>query len=193
MTRATPKTVHRLKVTLRHVRPPVWRRIEVRSTTKLSELAPTLESTMGWLSEHLHAFDANGDRYGQPDPDWGWGRPVLDERKFALGTVLPKVGSKLRFDYDFGDGWEHDVVVEAIEPVERGVTYPRCTAGRRACPPEDCGGVWGYQELLEALADPKHEHHEERMEWIGGDFDPDDFDIDDTTEVIQSPPPRYGW
>jgi hypothetical protein len=91
-----------------------------------------------------------------PDPDWG---AVRDERGRKLATVLPEVGSSMRFDYDFGDGWEHDVVVEAIEPAQRSVRYPRLLAGKWACPPEDCGGPWGYQNLPEALADPKHPDH----------------------------------
>lgn len=192
MTRAVPKTVHRLKVTLRAVRPPVWRRIEVRSTTKLSDLAWVLESAMGWDGSHLHMFEAGRNRYGAPDPE-GWGPSVLDERKHSLGAVLPREGSKLRFDYDFGDGWEHDVVVEAIAPVDRGVQYPQCVGGRRACPPEDCGGPWGYQELLEALADPKHERHEDLLEWIGGDFDSAEFDVDATTSAMRPSPPLHDW
>jgi hypothetical protein len=134
--------------------PPVWRRIVVESGLTLGELAPVLEAAMGWLGGHLHVFDVGGTRYGTPDPDWGM--DDLDENRFRLGDVLPKVGTKMRWDYDFGDGWEHDVLVEAISMRDRGVEYPVCLAGRRACPPEDCGGPWGYADLLEALADPDH-------------------------------------
>ena len=149
-----PGSVHRLKVTLRSVKPPVWRRIAVPSDLTLGELSPLLEAAMGWLGGHLHLFDVAGMTYGTPDPDWG--TDDLDEGRFRLGDVLPTVGSRMRWDYDFGDGWQHNVVVEAIESLAPSVEYPRCVTGRRACPPEDCGGPWGFQELLEANADPAH-------------------------------------
>jgi hypothetical protein len=178
MTKTAPKTVHTLKVTLRGVKPPVWRRIVVQSDTRLSELAAILESVMGWEGYHLHGFEtADRVHYG-PEPDDGdWGPPTHDERRFKVSSVLRSVKSKLRFDYDFGDGWEHDVVVEAIGPAERGVAYPRVIAGKRACPPEDCGGPWGYQNLLEALADPKHRDHDDLTVWVGDDFDPEHFEV----------------
>ncbi len=148
------ETVHRLKVTLRHVKPPVWRRIEVGSAVTLGDLVRVLEAAMGWWGYHLHSFTVAGREYGVPDPDW---QPdFIDEADHRLGQVLPVAGSKMRWDYDFGDGWEHDVLVEAIRPAEPGVDYPVCIKGRRACPPEDCGGPWGYSDLLEALADPYH-------------------------------------
>jgi hypothetical protein len=189
--KAAPNTVHQLKTTLRGARPRLWRRIVVRSDIKLSQLAPILESAMGWYGGHLHQFEIGGAYYGDPDPDGD--SDDLDERRFVLATVLPNVGSKMRFDYDFGDGWEHDIIVEAIEPAERGVTYPRLIAGKRACPPEDCGDPFGYQNLLEALADPKHPGHDELTEWVGGDFDPDHFDPGEATAAMQSPPLLRGW
>jgi len=198
MTRGTPKTVHTLKVTLRHVKPPVWRRILVRSETRLSAVANLTILAMGWDGYHLHSFETpDRTRYGIPDRDdlpmFGFGRPTLDESKHKLGDVLPAVGSKLRFDYDFGDGWEHDLVVEAIGRPESASTYPLCVAGKRACPPEDCGGPWGYQEMLEALADTKHERHAELVEWIGDEFDPAEFDADEVTELMQSVRPGDRW
>jgi len=102
----------------------------------------------------------------------------LDRAASGAGfALLRNAKSKMRFDYDFGDGWEHDVVVEAIDPAERGVTYPRLIDGKRACPPEDCGGPLGYRNLLEALADPKHPDHDDLEEWVGGEFDPDHFEV----------------
>ena len=99
----------------------------------------------------------------------------------------------MRWDYDFGDGWEHDVVVEAIEPARAGVTYPVCLAGKRACPPDDCGGPWGYSNLLAALSDPTHDEHEELTEWVGEDFDPAHFDVDGATEDMRSARPIKVW
>lgn len=184
-------SVHQLKVTLRQVRPPVWRRIEVRSEVTLGELAALLEAAMGWLGGHLHAFDVAGTTYGIPDPDWD--TADLDEGRFRLAAVLPSVGLKMRWDYDFGDGWEHDVVVEAVGPREPGVEYPVCLAGRRACPPEDCGGPWGYRELLQLLADPSLEDPDGRREWVGSYFDPSHFDPAEATAAMRSPRPVEGW
>jgi len=165
-------TVHQLKVTLRQVRPPVWRRVLVESSSTLYKLSAALETAVGWYGGHLHTFDVDRVVYGQPDPDWD----VRDERKVRLGDVLARVGSKMRWDYDFGDGWEHDVVVEAIVDRDPKLRYPRCVAGRRACPPEDCGGPYGYRELLAALDDPSDPRHEEFVEWVPPGFDPARFD-----------------
>lgn len=185
------KTVHQLKITLRTVKPPVWRRIVVGSDLTLGELAAVLEAAMGWLGGHLHVFEVGRVRYGVPDPDWDM--DDLDENRFRLDVVLPKVGMKMRWDYDFGDGWEHDVVIEAISMPEGGVEYPLCLAGRRACPPEDCGGPWGYADLLEALANPDHPEHEEYREWAPLDFDPARFDVEEATDAMRSPRPPGEW
>lgn len=100
-----------------------------------------------------------------------------DERKMRLCELAPAVKSKFIYEYDFGDGWEHDIEVVKIGPPAEGVKYPVCIEGKLACPPEDCGGIWGYYEMLEALKDPKHEQHKEFTEWIGGKFDPERFDL----------------
>lgn len=189
-------SVHRLKVTLRQVKPPVWRRIEVPSTTRLSELAGILEAAMGWLGGHLHAFEhADGTLYEPPsnnNNNNGYADSA-DERKVRVGQILPAVGSKLRWAYDFGDGWEHDLTVEAIEPRNPKHTYPRCTGGRRACPPEDCGGPWGYHDLLTVLTDPTHPQHHELAEWAPPGFDPTAFNPLEATQAMQSPRPLHGW
>ena len=169
----------------------MWRRIIVESDLTVGELAPVLEAAMGWLGGHLHVFDVGGTRYGTPDPDWG--TDDLDENRFRLDDVLPKVGMKLRWDYDFGDGWEHDVLVEAISLRARGVEYPLCLAGRRACPPEDCGGPWGYADLLEALANPDHPEHEDLREWAPPGFDPAEFDMEETNQAMRAPRPLEEW
>jgi hypothetical protein len=184
-------TVHQLKITLRSVKPPVWRRIAVRSDTNLAELAAILEAAMGWLGGHLHAFDGAEARYAIPDPEWP--DDDLDERAFRVRDVLPDVGSKVRWDYDFGDGWEHDVVVEKISPDQSDADDPICLAGRKACPPEDCGGPWGYENLLKVLADPTHIEHDEMREWAPPDFDPASFDVNEATSAMRSPRPLEGW
>ncbi|MCK4626638.1 MAG: plasmid pRiA4b ORF-3 family protein [Phycisphaerae bacterium] len=117
-----------------------------------------------------------------------WGEPTEmegeDENAVTLGEVCPKVKSKLIYEYDFGDGWEHVIEVQKIVEPEDGVEYPVCLAGKKACPPEDCGGVWGYYELLETIADHEHEQHEEMLEWLGGEFDPDAFDLEEVNTVL---------
>lgn len=186
-------TAYRVKVKLRGVRPPVWRRVEVASDTTLSDLAGMLEGAMGWLGGHLHGFECNGVLYGVPDEfDLGF-RETVDERTVELADVLPTVSSKMRWDYDFGDGWEHDIVVEAIEPAREGATYPMCVGGRRACPPEDCGGPWGYADLLAALSDPTHPEHDDLVEWTTPGFDPTAFDPNEATQMMRAPRPLHGW
>lgn len=192
---AEASTVHQLKLTLRGIRPPVWRRIVIDSDIPLSELAHLLEAAMGWLGGHLHAFVAGDVTYEVPDPDGdtGWGRRTVDERTVTLGEVLVRPNAKLRWDYDFGDGWQHDVVVESIAPTGIGFDGPVCVAGRRACPPDDCGGTWGYANLLAALADPNHEDHEELAEWTPPGFDPEVFDPAEATEAMRTPRPLDDW
>jgi hypothetical protein len=140
----------------------------------LPKLARALEATMGWESYHLHMFDVGGVLFGDPDEDMDY---VINEKYATVKKVLPGEKAQLRFDYDFGDGWEHDVVVEAIESPTGGVRYPICLGGERACPPEDCGGPSGYDGLLTALADRKDPEHEAMKEWAPDGFDPEAFDV----------------
>ncbi len=188
-------TVHQLKVTLNGVKPPVWRRIEVHSSSTLAELAQLLTAAMGWDGYHLHKLEVADTRYQQREflDDSPFGRRALDESKHRLGHVLTSEGDKARWDYDFGDGWEHDIVVEAISEAEGDAMYPRCITGRRACPPEDCGGWWGYAHLLDVIADPSHPEHDEMTEWLPANFDAEHFDADEATESMQSSPRGERW
>jgi hypothetical protein len=170
--------VYQLKITLKDVKPPIWRRILIDPDTRLDRLHHILQITMGWDGGHLHAFLVGSTSYGDIDPNFGMGEQVKDQRRASLGQVAPREKSKLIYQYDFGDSWEHDLVVEKVLPIDPATTYPVCVAGVRACPPEDCGGVWGYAELLRIIKDPTHPEHEERMEWLGGGFDPKTFDLD---------------
>jgi len=164
-------SVYRLKITLRDVRPSVWRRIETFADTTLEKLHLVIQAAMGWEDAHLHSFVVGRSQFGPRDS----GCP-LDERGVRLDSIA---GLKERFeyDYDFGDGWSHGIVVESIGAPEKGVSYPRFIGGRNACPPEDVGGPYGYEELLEAIADPDHQRHDELKEWIGGAFDPASFEV----------------
>jgi hypothetical protein len=171
--------VLQLKVTLRHVRPPVWRRILVSSDTPLERLHDILQEAMGWTDSHLHAFAHGTTVYMADDPDMASGLAFIEERGVPIGSLLVEPKDRLRYDYDFGDGWEHDVVVEKVLAPSAATRVPAVLAGRRACPPEDVGGVHGYEMFLEILADPAHPEHAEMREWSGGDGDPESFDLED--------------
>ena len=167
-------TAHILRVSLRYVEPQVWRRIVVRSDMALPKFAKVLEQAMGWQGYHLHMFDVGGVLFGNPDED---SDHLINEKAAKVTHVLPQVESSLRWDYDFGDGWEQDVVVEAIEPLNPKTKYPVVLDGGRTCPPEDVGGPPGYENLLRILSDPKDPEHEHMMSWASDGFDPAVFDL----------------
>jgi hypothetical protein len=180
---ALPKeTIYQLKVTLQHVRPPVWRRFQVRGRTTLAGLHRVLQTVMGWTDSHLHEFEIALDRYGIPDPEDDY--EVADERDFRLEQVVPVQGLHFTYRYDFGDNWEHTLYVEKILPPEPAQRYPFCLAGQNACPPEDVGGIGGYARFLEALQDPADAEHGEYLEWIGGEFDPEAFDLEEVSDAL---------
>jgi hypothetical protein len=163
-----------LKVTLRGTKPPVWRRILVPGETTLADLHRTIQAAMGWEDYHLSTFDIAGRQYGDPRAI----DDVADETRVTLNGLIKSGVARLAYTYDFGDNWDHALVIEKSLPAVEALSRPICTAGKRRCPPEDCGGSWGYRELLEVLADPAHPEHAERREWLGEDFDPDDFHPD---------------
>ncbi|MHB8189102.1 MAG: plasmid pRiA4b ORF-3 family protein [Ferrimicrobium sp.] len=169
------RSIHQLKVSLRDIRPPIWRRIQVPSDISLGELHHVLQAAMGWDGGHLHMFSIAGKTYSDDRVEDPWGERQNDEDRTRLDKVAP-LGARLRYDYDFGDDWRHDIVVEKILDSEPAVAYPRCLTGRRACPPEDCGGPWRYAYLLAAIADTNGTEDEELLQWVGGDFDPEAFD-----------------
>jgi Plasmid pRiA4b ORF-3-like protein len=179
-TGAEKDTLYQLKITLCNVsKPPVWRRVLVRAGASLGELHQVIVAAMGWDDSHLHMFSDDGVLYGTPDTDLG----CADENEFALADVLFEPGDQLRYTYDFGDDWDHDIKLEKVlaPAADPQAALPVCLAGKGACPPEDCGGPWGYAELKEKIADPSDEEHEGILEWLGledpSDFDPAAFDL----------------
>jgi hypothetical protein len=181
--RVTVKTkIFEIKIELRDVRPAVLRRVQVPGEMSLAELHAVVQVVMGWTDSHLHEFDVDGARYGRPDPDWA-ADEVGDESRVTLFRLIGQ-GGRMDYAYDFGDGWSHRLTVEKVLAPEPGVSYPRCVSGRRACPPEDVGGPWGYDEFLAAMTDPAHPEHAERREWMGGPFDPAAFDLDAVNEEL---------
>ena len=177
------RKVYQIKVTLEDIRPPIWRRLEVLSDTTLEKLHLMLQVAMGWANYHLHQFTIDGIEYGQPDPDYG--SEVEDERKVKLIQVAPKKTVKFIYEYDFWDSWQHTVLIEKILPVEKGKLYPYCVKGKRACPPEDIGGPWRYTDFIEAVLDIAHPEHEDMVEWVGGEFDPEAFNIEEINENLK--------
>lgn len=180
--KAKDERIFQLKVTLRGSKPPIWRRVQVEETARLGDLHAIIQCVMGWTDSHLHQFIIKGEYYGVPTA--GDFEEVKDEDKFKLGGTVGKANGKFVYEYDFGDSWEHEILVEKILPREAGVTYPRCLDGKRACPPEDCGGIWGYHDMLAAVADPKHPEHEELIEWLDGEFDPKAFDLEEVNKQL---------
>jgi len=174
--------IYQIKVTLCESKPPIWRRILVPSDITLAKLHRILQAVMGWYDAHLHQFIVGGVYYGVPDPDDFI--EIKSERRVRLNQIVAGEKSKFTYEYDFGDSWEHELLVEKIVPPENGVRYPVCIKGKRACPPEDVGGVWGYAEFLEAIRDPEHAEHEDYVEWIGGEFDPEAFDLDEINAAL---------
>jgi Plasmid pRiA4b ORF-3-like protein len=178
--------IYRLKITLQGARPPIWRRLEVPDCT-LADLHEDIQAAMGWYNCHLHSFRVGNREYSiPPPPGMGLDLEMEDSSGITLGQIVAAGVKKFRYEYDFGDSWEHAIQIEKTVEREEGVRYPRCVAGKRACPPEDCGGVWGYADFLEALADPKHERHDELLEWVGGEFDPEAFDLEGVNQRMRS-------
>jgi hypothetical protein len=167
--------VYQVKVTLHAAKPPIWRRLRLPASTTLAQLHQVIQVVFGWEDAHLHAFEVGGRRYSRPDFEL-WDE-AADEGEARLQDLAARPGARLRYIYDFGDSWEHDLLVEDILPSD-GVKHAVCLAGRRAGPPEDCGGVWGYGELCDILADPNHPDHAEWVEWLGRPHDPAAFDKD---------------
>jgi hypothetical protein len=168
--------VYQIKVTLEDISPPIWRRIQITSDTTLVKLHRILQIIMGWYDYHLHEFIIDNIDYGQPDPDSMF--EVKNEKNVKLSKLVLGERAKFTYIYDFGDNWRHKILVEKILPLEPNKQYPVCLKGKRACPPEDCGGVGSYYDFLEAIQNPENPEHEDMLEWAGGSFDPKTFDID---------------
>ena len=175
--------VYQFKITLRGTRPPIWRRIQVPETYTFWDLHVAIQNAMGWLDYHLHEFEIVNsstdiiEEIGIPDEDFELDREVLHGWKRKIADYFTMDNTKADYTYDFGDNWEHMIKLEKILPRDNDIKYPICIAGKRTCPPEDCGGFWGYGDFLKIIMNPNHEKHEEMLEWAGGEFAPEHFDI----------------
>jgi hypothetical protein len=178
-------SIHQLKITLRHIRPPIWRRFTVPSNVTLAQLHPIIQLVMEWEHFHLYEFRV-GDLRFSPPPDWQdmWNEEGEYHPLDLLSEVAPTACSKMRYTYDFGDYWEHDILVEKILPAPEDASSLRCLAGERACPPEDIGGPWRYPFFLEAFWDVNHPEHEEVVSFTNDGFDPEQFDLERVNEQL---------
>ncbi|MBN1371340.1 MAG: plasmid pRiA4b ORF-3 family protein [Anaerolineaceae bacterium] len=177
--------IYQFKINLEHVRPAVWRRIQVPAIIRLGRLHDIVQAVMGWSNSHLHRFEINGMEFSDPLFD-EWGElGFMDEWAVRLKDLHLREGTKIFYEYDFGDSWGHKIVLEKILPPDPKMRHPVCLDGARACPPEDVGGFPGYGLFLEALRDPKHEEHKSYMEWFGGAFDPAFFDLDEANRKLR--------
>jgi hypothetical protein len=178
--------IYQLKVTLLGTSPPIWRRLQVPADVTLAQLHEVLQTAMGWQDGHMHEFSVGQRRFGRPDPqDRLMGLPsVENERTVRLSSLLSRIGSKAIYTYDLGDSWEHSIVLEKRLPGDPNATHPVCTDGQLACPPEDCGGIPGFYDLVEVLNDPNHKRHQEMLDWIGDDFDPQAFSVDQVNRML---------
>ena len=179
--------IYQIKVSLKGIRPPIWRRIQVRDNTTLYKLHGILQVVMGWEDYHLHEFEIDGESYGPPQDEFtdpfGFSE-TINEKKVKLSEVICAEKVRFLYTYDFGDNWRHELLVEKILPAEKGQQYTVCLKGKRACAPEDCGGAWGYQDLLEAREHPDNPECQELLEWAG-EFDPEEFDLDEINSHLK--------
>jgi hypothetical protein len=176
--------IYQIKITLKDISPKIWRRFAVPSDMSLHDLSKVIFEVMGWGGYHLYAFHIGGLEYGLPDDEFDVDKEIIDDRDVSLKDVL-KEKQQFEYEYDFGDDWRHELFVEKITDADPKITYPVCLEGKRACPPEDCGSVSGYEELLEALKDLKKKKYEELVEWAGN-YNPEEFDLSEVNGRIRS-------
>ncbi|MDP2157502.1 MAG: plasmid pRiA4b ORF-3 family protein [Nitrospirota bacterium] len=181
--------VYQFKITLQEIRPLIWRRIQVPALYTFWDLHVVIQDSLGWTDTHLHEFRLKNPKtnrkinIGFPDEDFG--AKVSPGWKKKIADFLTEQNSKSKYIYDFGNNWHHDVELEEILPCQKGIKYPLCVAGERACPPDDCGGPSGYENFLNIIMDPAHEEHDSMLNWAGGDFHPEHFDC---SEVVFDDP-----
>ena len=182
MTTKQPKSIYQIKISLIGAKPPVWRTVLVPSDLDLGAFHDVIQVAMGWTDSHLHQFMDDKKSYGIPDDDFEL--EMEDETKYKLSQLLKKEKDTITYEYDFGDSWEHKILLEKILPDDGKSVLPVCIKGKRACPPEDCGGIWGYEDLLEAISNPNHPEHEDMLEWLGEEFDPEEFDLEEINDDL---------
>lgn len=184
--------IYQIKITLNGSKPPIWRRVLISSEITLAKLHDVIQSAMGWYDSHLHMFDVHGVEYSTPSPYYGSDHlrelGAKSTKNVKLSQLNIVEGGKFKYEYDFGDSWEHNILLEKILPPDPKLNTPVCIKGKRACPPEDVGGIWGYDTFLEILKDPIHAEHDNYIDWVGGDFDSEAFDLDEVNRRLKHYP-----
>lgn len=181
--------IYQIKITLIDSKPPIWRRLLISSETTLNKLHDIIQVAMGWTDSHLHAFRINGEEFSAPmpyDPGHLAEMGMKSTHRKKLSTLVTGKGDTFFYDYDFGDDWRHQIIVEEVLPPDPKQPLPVCIEGKRACPPEDVGGIWGYDDFLEAIGNPNHPEHEMYVDWAGEDFDPEAFDVAEVNSELKS-------
>jgi Plasmid pRiA4b ORF-3-like protein len=170
-------SIARIRIELKEIDPAIWRRIEVPLTTSLKGLHDVIQAVMPFENYHLFRFDVGGKRYGIGDRQWDHVRDTLDAKNIKLGTLIERGARALSYTYDFGDDWQHSVTIENVAAADPKLDYPRFIDGARRAPPEDVGGIPGFEEFLDAMTNPRHPEHKRLTEWYGGSFDPNDLNL----------------
>ncbi|GAB4158221.1 MAG: hypothetical protein Tsb009_35360 [Planctomycetaceae bacterium] len=188
-------TVYQFQITLIGTNPRIWRRIQCQDCT-LDKFHQHIQTAMGWENSHLHQFEVDGERYCNPKyfDDGLEEYECIDSTRTKISDLVDFHEPRFTFlyVYDMGDFWKHEIVFEGVKPAERGKKYPVCLEGERACPPEDVGGIWGYEDFLAAISDPNHEDHEYQLEWCNGSFSPEEFDSKKATQQMRDGLPFWG-
>jgi hypothetical protein len=178
--------VYQLKITLWGSKPQIWRRVLLSEQTTLHQLHWIIQGAMGWTNSHLHQFIIGDEYYSLPEWELGdSGTEFHNEKKVTLQQLALKPKESFSYEYDFGDTWAHIIRIEKQMLAQADVRYPVCVDGKRACPPEDCGGVWGYEEFLKAIRNANHPEHEDMLEWVGGSFDPEHFSLAEANQNLR--------
>ncbi len=190
-----------LKIVIMGTRPPVWRTILIENTATYADLHDAIQHSFGWTDSHLHEFRSRNTTIGRhhKELDEPENRADFDSKKTMLLQFLEKPGDKIDYNYDFGDDWQHKIRLEKIIPHKKGQKYPVCIGGAMACPPDDCGGIYGFEDFKKAVSDKKHPEHKEMLEWAGGYFDPEEFSVEDANARLGHKRkkgggrPGWGW
>jgi len=183
------KSIYQVQIVLKGSEPKIWRRVLIPSNLLLSDFHFIIQIVMGWTNSHLHQFIKNKIYYSVefPDDDFLDDNYTIDynKKKTRISDLLTKVKEKIIYEYDFGDCWEHHILLEQILPMDSKISCPVCVEGKMKCPPEDCGGIWGYAEMLEILKQPTHKEYEGYLEWLGDDFVPEYFDKNEVNKILK--------
>ncbi|MDO9153046.1 MAG: plasmid pRiA4b ORF-3 family protein [Paludibacter sp.] len=174
--------IYQIHISLIDFKPRIWRRILIHPDILLVDFHRIIQTVMGWTNSHLHQFEKDRAFYAPNELEI---EDTADSRKIKVNKLLKKENDRIKYEYDFGDGWRHDIVLEKILPFDSAIQLPVCIKGKRNCPPEDCGGIWGYADLLEIISTPRHKEYKEMIDWLGEDFDPNYFDLDEINEMLQ--------